>query len=127
MSSDSRSASVSMSRSIRSARRSRTRLRSVGLRRDQTPDSKAARAAATAVFTSSAEQSATSFSTTPVAGLVLAKVLPVAAERKSPAMKARPSGTKAAARAVQSCSVSMAIAPLPRLFDITNVIKTPDA
>ena len=72
-------ASSSMFSSIRSAKRSRTALRSFFAIIDQSPDSNERRAAATARSTSSESHSATSVSSFPVEGQVTAKVLPDAA------------------------------------------------
>ncbi len=81
MSRVSSSASSSAWRSISAANLSSTRLRSRGGRRDQTPASKARRAAATARSTSGASQAATSASRRPSIGLTQSKVAPEAAGR----------------------------------------------
>ncbi|MNQ68687.1 hypothetical protein D3C85_832500 [compost metagenome] len=87
-SSDSSTASSRRLASIRSAKRIITALRSAGANLDQTPASKAARAACTAASMSSASQAATSVSTWPVAGLRVLKVVPELAATKRPSMKA---------------------------------------
>jgi hypothetical protein len=77
-------------------------LRCAGAAFDQTPDSNASRAAATARSTSRSLQRATSASTLPDAGLSVANVSPDAAALRSPAMNARPSSDNAFAFCFQS-------------------------
>ena len=81
-------ASSSRCSRTRSASFSSTALRSSGAARDQAPPSKARRADLTARSTSAASQAATSAITSPVAGLMVGKVWPLAASRKRPSMKA---------------------------------------
>ena len=81
-------ASSSRLASSTSANRNRTCFRSVGERFDQTPASKARRAARTAMSMSSMSPAATSASCRPVAGFSVAKRAPDAAGRNVPSMKA---------------------------------------
>ena len=71
----------------------------------QRPSSKAAFALATAKSTSSASQAATSASVLPVAGFTVGKVLPEAAGRKAPSMKALPEKLSVSAIAAYSAAV----------------------
>jgi hypothetical protein len=64
-----------------------TAMRSRGAMRDQTPDLNALRAALTAASTSLASPRATSAITSPVAGLMVWKVLPFFDETNLPSMK----------------------------------------
>src|SRR4030095_2892334 len=64
-------------------------MRSRGAMRDHTPDLKALRAAFTAASTSDASPRATSAITSPVAGLMVWKVLPFFEETNLPSMKWR--------------------------------------
>ena len=72
--------------SISSAQRTRIRLRSPGLRRDQRPSSAARRAAATARSTSAGPPCATSAIGRPVAGFSVTNRPPPCASRKPPSM-----------------------------------------
>ena len=75
----SRSASSSACSSMSWARRTSACLRFFGAMRDQTPDSKVARAPATARSMSAASQAATVAITSPPIGLTQSKVSPEAA------------------------------------------------
>src|SRR5438067_2165449 len=83
MSSVSRSASSSVCARMASAKRSRIFLRFAGAVCDQTPLRNAARAAATARLMSSSSPAATRARSLPVPGLMVSKVAPEAASRRS--------------------------------------------
>ncbi len=91
MSRVSRSASSSWCSRIRSAKRISTRLRAAGACKRQIPDSNAWRAAITAASASASSVLATVARKRPSTGLMLSKVSPLAAQRYSPPIKARPS------------------------------------
>src|SRR5215475_13953897 len=97
-------------------------MRSRGAMRDQAPDLNALRAALTAASTSDASPRATSAITSPVAGLMVWKVLPFFEETNLPSMKWRVSGFSLAAALCSAfassafaCSRFMMVPPLPRV------------
>ncbi|MOA01208.1 hypothetical protein D3C78_1206000 [compost metagenome] len=110
MSRVSSSASSSSCASSSPAKRSSTALRLAGASRDHTPDSKVARASATAHSASASSQLATCASRRPSIGLRQSKVAPETAAAYSPWMKARLSIFRMLAR----CSHSVRLGVLMR-------------